>query len=275
MVRILVALHDGDLQNVVLRVDGAGIARVRRDDLAGDQPDDAARTGVVEVLRRQVGNMERVVRALDEVILDARGLEVMHRAVAARQHALAEHHLHIKIVEIVDDGKIGQIARCNGAAVVQGEVAGGVVTGRLHGDDGIDAVVDGLADEIVDVALFQQVARVLVVRAEHAAVVIRLSEQIDECLEVVGSRAVADHDELAVAQLRHGIVHIGALVVGIDARRDIGSQSLAGQAGRMAVDLLVVRLRRNDLGDDFLVAADDTDIVHHLGKALHAGVVIE
>ena len=275
MVRVLVALHDGDLQDVVLRVDDAGIARVRRDDLAGDQPDDAARTGVVEVLRRQVGNMERVVRALDEVILDARGLEVMHRAVAARQHALAEHHLHIEIVEIVDDRKIGQIARRDGAAVVQGEVAGGVVAGRLHGDDGIDAVVDGLADEIVDMALFQQVARVLVVRAEHAAVVIRLSEQIDECLEVVRSRAVADHDELAVAQLRHGIVHIGALVVGIDARRDIGSQILAGQAGRMTVDLLVVRLRRNDLGDDFLVAADDTDIVHHLGKALHAGVVIE
>ena len=275
MVRVLVALHDGDLQNVVLRVDGVGIARVRRDDLAGDQPDDAARTGVVEVLRRQVGNMERVVRALDEVILDARGLEVMHRAVAARQHALAEHHLHIKIVEIVDNGKIGQIARCNGAAVIQGEIAGGVVAGRLHGNDGIDAVVDGLADEIVDMALFQQVARVLVVRAEHAAVVIRLSEQIDECLEVVGGCAVADHDELAVAQLRHGVVHIGALVVGIDARRDIGSQSLAGQAGRMAVDLLVVRLRRNDLGDDLLVAADDTDIVHHLGKALHAGVVIE
>ena len=70
--RVLVALHDGDLQNVVLRVDGVGIARVRRDDLAGDQPDDAARTGVVEVLRRQVGNMERVVRALDEVILDCK-----------------------------------------------------------------------------------------------------------------------------------------------------------------------------------------------------------
>ena len=64
-------------------------------------------------------------------------------------------------------------------------------------------------------------------------------------------------------------------MVGIDARRDIGSQILTGQAGRMTVDLLVVRLRRNDLGDDFLVAADDTDIVHHLGKALHAGVVIE
>jgi len=157
---------------------------------------------------------------------------------AARQHALAEHHLHIKIVEIVDNGKIGQIARRDGAAVVQGEVAGGVVAGRLHGDDGIDAVVDGLADEIVDVALFQQVARVLVVRAEHAAVVIRLYEQIDEILEVVGGCAVADHDELAVAQLRHGIVHIGALVVGIDARRDIGSQILAGQAGRMTVAVL-------------------------------------
>ena len=86
----------------------------------------------MEVLRRQVGNMEGVVCALDEVILDARGLEVMHLAVAARQHALAEHHLHIEIVEIVDDRKIGQIARRNGAAVVQGEVAGGVVTGRLH-----------------------------------------------------------------------------------------------------------------------------------------------
>ncbi len=74
--------------------------------------------GVVEVLRRQVGNMERVVRARRGNPRCA-GLEVMHRAVAARQHALAEHHLHIEIVEIVDDRKIGQIARRDGAAVVQ------------------------------------------------------------------------------------------------------------------------------------------------------------
>ena len=53
---------------------------------------------------------------------------------------------------------------------VQQEVPGRVVAGHLHRHDGVHALADGLPDVEVDVALFQQVAGVLVVAAEHAAV---------------------------------------------------------------------------------------------------------
>ena len=43
----------------------------------------------------------------------------------------------------------------------------------------------------------------------------------------------------------------------------------------MAVDLLVVRLRGDDLRDDLRVVVDDAVGVHHLGQTLHSGVVIE
>ena len=73
-----------------------------------------------------------------------------------------------------------------------------MVAGGLDGDDGIDAVfVDGLAGDIVDVALFQQVARVFVVGAEHAALGVLRREQRGQCLEVARGGALADHDELA------------------------------------------------------------------------------
>ena len=43
----------------------------------------------------------------------------------------------------------------------------------------------------------------------------------------------------------------------------------------MAVDLLVVRLRSDDLRDDLRVVVDHAVGVHHLGKTLHSGIVVE
>lgn len=43
----------------------------------------------------------------------------------------------------------------------------------------------------------------------------------------------------------------------------------------MAVDLLVMRLRRDDLLEYLLVGIGDADVVHHLGKALDAVVLVE
>ena len=64
-------------------------------------------------------------------------------------------------------------------------------------------------------------------------------------------------------------------MVGVNARRDVGIEVFSEQARRVAVDLLVVRLRGDDLGDDLFIVVDDAVRVHHLGQALHSRIVIE
>ena len=134
---------------------------------------------------------------------------------------------------------------------------------------------DGLLDDVVDVTLFQQIVGVLVVRAEHTVGVILRREQRQQRVKVARRGALADHDVLAALELGERVAHIGALVVGVDAGGNVGVEVVAGKAGGVAVDLLVMRLRRNDLLEHLLVGIGDADVVHHLGKALDAVVLVE
>jgi hypothetical protein len=103
----------------------------------------------------------------------------------------------LKLWKLSMTTKSRQIARRDGAAVVEQEVAGGVVAGGLDGHDRVCAHGDGALDDIVDVALFQQIVGVLVVRAEHAALGVLAVQQPHQCLQIPGGSALADHDELA------------------------------------------------------------------------------
>ena len=58
---VLVPLDDGDLQNVLLRVDPVGVALVLGDDLSGHQTDDAPGPVVLEILAGEMGEMEGVM----------------------------------------------------------------------------------------------------------------------------------------------------------------------------------------------------------------------
>ena len=64
-------------------------------------------------------------------------------------------------------------------------------------------------------------------------------------------------------------------MVGVNARCNISIEVFSEQARRVAVDLLVVRLRSDDLGDDLFIVVDDAVRVHHLGQTLHSRIVIE
>ncbi len=145
----------------------------------------------------------------------------------------------------------------------------------FDGDDRVDARLDGTAHDVVDVALFEQVVRVLVVRAEHAVGVILRREQREERVEIARRRALANHDVLSALELGERIFDGAALVVGIDAGGDVGVQIVAREAGGVAVDLLVVRLRGDDFFEHLLVAIGNADIVHHLGQTLDAVVLVE
>ena len=274
--RALVALDNGDLQNVLFQIDVVGIAVVGRDDLARDHAQNASLARVAEIVGRERRDVEGVVGALVEIFLDLRRFKVAQLAVVPVQNALLEDHFDVEVLEIVDHGEVGQIAGRDCAAVIEQEIARGVVAGGLDGNDGVDAVfVDGLTGDIINVTLFQQIARMLVVGAEHTALGVLRREQGSKRFQIARGGALADHDELASLQLCQRVLHRGAFVVGIDACGDVGVEILALQARRVAVDLLVVRLRGDDLRDDLGVIVDHAVGVHHLGQTLYSGVVVE
>ena len=242
VVRVLVALDDGNFQDVVLNADLFGVARIGRDDLAGHHAEHRARAGLDKVRGLKVRNVERLVRALDEVRIDLGRFKRRDGLAVEHQLALLVDLKDVEVVEIVDHDKVRKKARCDCAAVVEQEVTRGVVARAFDGDDRVDAVfVDGLAADIVDVPLLQKIVRVLVVRAEHAVGVILRCEQREQRVEVARGRALADHDVLSALELGDGILHGAALVVGIDAGGDVG----------------------------------DADIVHHFGQTLDAVVLVE
>ena len=272
---VLVPFDDGDLQNVIVHVDAVGVAAVGGGDLTADHADDGVGPAVDEVLRTQGGYMERVVGVLHQIGVDLRGGEVLQHAIAVHQLALFEHLLDVEMLKVVDDHEVAQIARSNGAPVIQQEVPRRVVAGGLDGGDGVGAQRDGLLYDVVDVALFQQVVGVLVIGAEHAALHILVAQQGSQRLQIAGGGALADHDELAPLQLGDGIGQIVALVVGVDTRRHIGVEVVALQVGGVAVDLLVMGLTGHDLFHHLRVAVDGAHEIHHLRQPLYAGVVVE
>ena len=181
----------------------------------------------------------------------------------------------VEIVKVVDDDKVREEARRDGAAVIEQEVARGVVARAFDSDDRIDARFDSAAHDVVDVTLFEQVIRVLVVCAEHTVGVILRREQREQRVKVARGRALADHDVLPAFELGEGVLHGAALVVGVHAGCDVGVQVVAREPRCVAVDLLVVRLCRDDLFEHLLIGIRHADVVHHLSKTLHAVVLVE
>ena len=275
MVGILVPLNNGDLQDIVVHVNAVGIAAVGGGDLTVDHADDGMRPVVDEIGGGQGGHVEGIVGAVHQIGVHLRDREIRDLTVLTHQHAPLVDLLDVEMLKIVDDHEVAQITGSNGAAVIQQEIPGGVVAGGLDGGDGRYAEGNGLFHDIVDVAFFQQIAGVLVIGAEHAALHIFITQQRRQRLQIAGGRTLADHDELAPLQLGDGVVQVVALMVGVHAGGHIGVQIVAHQIGGVAVDLLVMGLAGHDLGYHVRIAVDHAVGVHHLGKALHPGMVIE
>jgi len=219
--------------------------------------------------------VERLVRALDEVRIDLGLFKRRDGLAVEHQPALFVDLKDVEIVEVVDHDKVREEARRDRAAVVEQEVARGVMTRAFDGNDRVDAHFDGAAHDVVDVSLFEQIVRVLIVGAEHTVGVILRREQREERIEIARCRALTDHDVLPALKLGDGVLNGAAFVVGVDARSDVGVQVVARKSRRVAVDLLVVCLCRDDLFEHLLVGVRNADVVHHLSKTLHAVVLVE
>ena len=170
---------------------------------------------------------------------------------------------------IVDDGQVGAQSRRNRAAIAQPEAGGGVPRRRAQRGRGVGAEGDRVPQQPVDVTAAQQIVRMLVVGGEGAARIHRRMQQRRERFEVVCRRAVADEDDLPARQLLLCLGEVVALVIRSDAGGYVGVQRATGQTRRVTVDRRTVRAGICELLQHVAVAADHTDIVHHLRESQH------
>ena len=102
-----------------------------------------------------------------------------------------------------------------------------------------------------------------------------LAQERPQRVEVARRAALADQDAHAERGLVARLVKREALVVGLDAAREVGAGLLPAESGRMAVHALAARLRGGDLRKHLRVARDGPGPVHHLAQVADAGVVEE
>ena len=126
VVRVLMPLDDGDFQDILRGIDMVGIAAVDGDDLPRHHADHGVGALVAEVPGRERRDVERVVRAAHEVRVDLRRVELAQDAVVHELASLIDH-LDIEVAEVVDDDEVAEVARRDGAAVIEQEVPRGVV----------------------------------------------------------------------------------------------------------------------------------------------------
>ena len=130
---------------------------------------------------------------------------------------------------------------------------------------GADPLLDRDADHLVDVALLDDEVGLPVVGAESTAVGAVLLDQREEVAQVAGDRSLAEEDPHAEAPLLQGFFEGDRLVVGADARGDVGVERGAANSGRVAVH--VVGQAGRQLRQLSRVAGDDAGEVHHLSDA--------
>ena len=86
-------------------------------------------------------------------------------------------------------------------------------------------------------------------------------------LRSLRGRSLAQHDVHALGQLLEGLRGRRALVVGADARGDVGRERAAREPRRVAVDALARVAEEGDLVEELLVLVEDAGVVHHLAQA--------
>ena len=268
--------HHRHFQNIPRHIHFGGIAFILGENLPGDHTDDPSGAVIGKILGSQPGQMEGVSGLFRKIGGHGGGREGDDPAVFIYQLSLFVDAYHMKILQILHDGKVRQIPGGNGAPVVQQKVPGGVKARHLHRHDGIGSHGHGLAADVVHVPFFQQVAGVLVVGAEHTpAGKLPGADKGHEGFQVFGGGALPNHNELPPAELFHGVVHIGTFVVRVDAGGNVNVQILSGQAGSVTVNLFVVGLGGHNFGNGAAVPGYDAGVVHHLRQTQHPGMVKE
>ena len=157
--------------------------------------------------------------------------------------------------------------------VIQLETLGAVDGDHLDGGDGVDALLQSPAENVVYVALGHQGVGVVVVGNQHRkpGVDVLLGDALSHFMEVPPSGALPEHGVHPQAHFCQGILCPGGFVAAADSRGDIGvepgarfRQGVVAGNGFTGLE----RFAHNGMGA--LVGGEDAGEVHHLSQAHHA-----
>lgn len=261
----VVPLDHGDLGQVAIGVgdqaplpDHRPAAPAARQQLAGNDPDRPDVGPAVAGDGQHVEAERPDVHRLPDPL--RRAAEGEPRLAAALQHRPGH-----EVAEVVEEEQVGLPAGGDRAQMPEAVVFGGMEGGHDQRLLGGDPLGDGDPQHLVEVALLGQRGRLAVVGAEHAALRPVAPDHGQQVAQVPRVGRLAEHHPHAQPALLQRLLQRGRLVVGADAGGDVGVEGVAGEAGRVAVDVLgEPGLELAQLGG---VAGDDGGEVHHLGHA--------
>ncbi|MNU75301.1 hypothetical protein D3C71_648280 [compost metagenome] len=270
------AFDDGNLDDVVLKIDG-GLVAIRRqlvaavlgNDLAGKHAHDRA-----FAFRDRHAEMGRQHRPC----LDAVETHGCNRFAGGKQGviddpAAGKHHAGLAVLQTVDDHEIGAPARCNETTIAQTEGLGGGNRGGAVDGERLDAAGDRRADHIVEMALFGDIERVAVIGAERQIGRQSLGYDWHQGVQVLRDRAFAHQNMHALADFLQRLRGAGAFMFGADAGGEITVQRRSGQKWRVPVDMLA--LEGLELCHAHRVLVDDAGKIHEFGKADDLRMIVE
>ena len=150
---------------------------------------------------------------------------------------------------------------------------GSIDSCHLQGIGNAYALGYGNPYHVIDIAAFQKLRRNLVIRAEHK---IRCRIRIDsrqQCLEILGSRALPEHDANPGTQPVQCLLLGNALTVRGNPCCGISHQLAAGEPGRMSVHMHACTPCHAQLFHDTAVLCQHSRRIHHLRQPQHPGVL--
>ena len=181
--------------------------------------------------------------------------------------AVAEHHLHVEIFEIVKQDHVRPIPGGDGPVALEPVGLGGVDGGHLHSLYGVDAVGHGPAEDVVDVALPLDVSQVLVVGAEEhpAGGELVLGDVPHDLLHAPAGGPQPQVEPHAPAQLLQEFAVFRAFVVRLGPGDTVGVELVPEEQGGVAVD--GPALEELEFIQHLPVAGDHGHVIHHFPQA--------
>ena len=215
--------------------------------------------------------MHRVEDVLREV-----GGPDLHAHLPVFRHDVAVDHRpgDADVLQIVKEHDVRALARRDAAhLVVHAEAGRDVDRHILDRLDGVEPLLNGAADDVVQMALVDERVRVRVVgdQAGEAVVDLIVQHGLDDDRHIVPGAAVAHERIHAVAHLLQHVLGPGGFMTAADAGGDVGVQRRAGVGdGEMTGDDVVGLQRLGQLRVDVFLRADHVREAHHLAKTHNA-----
>ena len=278
-------LKNGQFYDVVFRVHTGSFARMplERDDfflrkqLAPVQADDTLLLPAFpkfQVLQCDLIQIKGIHNVGKSHTVDVKRCGFQRFSVLGHQRAILVNLFDRKGFQIRNHNQICPVPRCYGTALLEPKILCRDQRCHFDGHCWVCAQPDRFTDVGIDVAAVQQVTGVLIIRHQHTAAAIGLPEQRYQGLHIFGSRSFPDHDVLSAPEFFHGFLNVGALVIGLNACRNISIQVLIAQERCVSIHDLSRFGTVADLLQDLRVTAHRPVGIHQFRKPQHTRIAV-